>query len=396
MSKKLFYFVQDPRYGGGLKSMGVFTEQYLVKRGVQFSQVFLSAEKALSLDRIRQLDLTLNHEVRQVSNNFRKVLVSSFPYIEPFGYLLPWRFLKRELQKHDVAFGIVGYATHLYFMKLAGVRYYAWLATTLDSEKKGQPQSSNVRQRVFDWLNRLVMPISRYQEKRALLGATRLYTISAASRREMIEIGVPEERIELIYPPVDTDVFTPPESEEREPYILCVCRLEDPRKNIPLLLDAFSRLIEKNTEYKLALVGPYDQSVIDEISKRNLTDRVTLPGKTEFKELVRWYQRATMFVLSSRQEGFGIVLSEAMASGLPVISTKSGGPEDVVVDGKTGYLVDHTAEALSEKMMRLVENQSLCQEMGRNGRERIVSTFSYKAVEKKLDGVFAEVLSNAT
>ncbi|NTV31263.1 glycosyltransferase [candidate division WWE3 bacterium] len=391
MSKRLFYFIQDPYYGGGLKSMNAFIEQFLVKRGVMFSQVFLSAQKALSLNRILSLKLRLNHEV--IDKPFRKVFVSSFPYIEPLAFVLPRHFLQKEIKQHDFFFGVTGYATPLYFFKCAGVSYKMWLATTLDSEKKAQPKFTNFRQKVVHFLNSLFIPLSRYQEKQALLGASKIYTLSTQSKKEMVEIGVPEDRIEIMCPPVDTKKFIPPQDEHfREPIMLCVCRLDDPRKNIPLLLDAYALIKNDCPEYRLVLAGPYDKTVVDMVAERQLESSVELIGLQTQEQLVLLYQKAAFFVLSSRQEGFGIVLAEAMAAGLPVISTKSGGPEDVVVDGQTGYLVDHEINSLAEKMKALATDASKRELFGKNSLERVRSLYSYDAVEAQLEDIFADVL----
>jgi len=95
-------------------------------------------------------------------------------------------------------------------------------------------------------------------------------------------------------------------------------------------------------------------------------------GWTPHENLPKVYSKADIFVLPSYTEALGIVIMEAMASGLPVIATKTSGAQDLVEDGKTGFLVPiGNTIALKEKIKVLLENPGLRRTMGSAGRERI-------------------------
>jgi glycosyltransferase involved in cell wall biosynthesis len=106
-------------------------------------------------------------------------------------------------------------------------------------------------------------------------------------------------------------------------------------------------------------------------------------GRQSRSDLVELYQNALCFVLSSDEEGLGIVILEAMACGRPVVSTECGGPGTLIVDEETGFLTPiGDAERLGEKIARLVENTDLRTEMGGAARKRAETMFSVEAAKQ--------------
>jgi glycosyltransferase involved in cell wall biosynthesis len=186
-------------------------------------------------------------------------------------------------------------------------------------------------------------------------------------------------------PGVDSNTFQPSDTPhgERE-YILSVGRFEDPRKNVHLLFEAYAKLKDRLGQETpdLVLAGRTAPST----EAWNLTETYGIRGSITFYEdvpldhLVDLYREAKLFMLSSDEEGLGIVLLEAMACGVPVVSTDCGGPSTVVQHGETGRLAPiGNAEKLADAAEDLLSNPSRLQSMGENSRERIVSEFSEKA-----------------
>ena len=385
--QKLFYLTQDPYYGGGIGAMNAFFEQYLRKRNKSASQVFIAHQQALSLKKLLTFKWRVEHIVD--GDVFQRVLLGSFPYLEPFAFVLPKRYLQRLIKQHQQFIAVLGYASAAHILAESNVPYVLWIATTVGSEKKSQSVGfTRWRDNLVFRLNRLLMGMSQTQELQALSNATKVYAISSTTKKEILKLGIGEDQIEILPPPVDTQYFTPglASPEERDKIIFNVGRLDDPRKNVPLLLDAFAQFRQSHPEFRLVLGG---QPGLTEraISDRQLNGFVDLLGPISESDKRKWLQRSYLYVLTSVQEGFGIVLVEAMACGLPVISTRSGGPEDVIRHGETGELVDSIPQAIAANMSRLVEDRDLWQRYHQAGLSRVSDRFSYNVVEKRFDTI---------
>jgi glycosyltransferase involved in cell wall biosynthesis len=183
------------------------------------------------------------------------------------------------------------------------------------------------------------------------------WATSPASRRAVAAAGgVDESTIRVVPIPIDSDRFFPLAENEWEcgltrPEIIFVGRANDPRKNVSLLLDGFARLRSRLPGARLTLVG--------EPPDGGLPEGVQATGSVH--SVAEVLRRGALFVLPSLQEGFGIAAAEALASGVPVLATPSGGPEELVRESGGGEILSgfdpeelaHRAEALLGDLERL-------------------------------------------
>jgi len=164
-------------------------------------------------------------------------------------------------------------------------------------------------------------------------------------------------------------------------------------KNHLLLVEAFSKALEKERRLRLILVGEGElrRKVEEKVEERRLEDRVDFLGwRSDIPYLL---SNCDIFVLSSDFEGFGIVLIEAMAAGKPVVATRVGGVPEVVEDGVTGLLVPpRDASALAEAILRLAEDEVLRRKMGEKGKERAISRFDIRLVAREYERLYKEEL----
>jgi glycosyltransferase involved in cell wall biosynthesis len=173
----------------------------------------------------------------------------------------------------------------------------------------------------------------------------------------------------------------------------------NPGKGQLFFLDIARKVIARNPNTKFLLVGdPYPgyESIENEINGRisveNLDNHVINLG---FREDIPQILKTTdIFVLPSiLPDSFPTVVLEAMASGKPVIATRSGGASEMVVDGKTGFLINigDTHEA-SEKITQLCSDPRLAVQMGKRGQERILKAYSFEHFAEKMKKYICQIL----
>ena len=158
------------------------------------------------------------------------------------------------------------------------------------------------------------------------------------------------------------------------------------QKDHATLLHAFARVRAQQPDARLAILGggPLEADLRALVSSLDLADAVVLPGRTEIRD---WLERADVFAHTSRWEGFGIVLLEAMLAGRPVVATRVSAVPEVVVDGETGVLVDvGDVEGVARGLGDLLADPERAARLGAAGHERARSDFS---VERMVDRTLA-------
>jgi len=264
----------------------------------------------------------------------------------------------------------------------------------------------------------------RLQKASLILGCSDLIT-------NEIRVRFPEvaERCHTLHNGVDERFLRIDSAPVRSQTVLFVGRMS-PEKGVHVLLDAFSAIAEEFPDARLHLVGPSDVAqkqfvdpfgrdpAIQEIAsfysaKRayedaltrsisSLGDRVKREGALPNGELMPAYGRAGIFVFPSVwQEPFGIPIIEAMAAGLPVVTTNGGASSEIVVDGETGILVPRgDARSLAQALRTLLSDAELRVRMGQAGRARVARLFTWdKAVSRLIrlyDGNGRHVLTRTS
>ena len=266
-----------------------------------------------------------------------------------------------------------------------------FVATTVKRERTSVLAKARWPRRV--WL-RLMTAINAWSEPRALQSVDHVFALSEYTRSRLSGM-VSEGQLSLGIPGIDTRLFHPPEKPSRNGCVLSVGRFGDPRKNVSTLLHAYYKLVQSLPGApRLMLVGEYPAPQDWKwASKRGIADRIDVRLNATHEELAPLYRQASLFVLPSNEEGLGIVLLEAMASGLPVVSTRCGGPETCVVEGETGYLTPvGDAEALAGSMQMLLEDADLRRRMGQAGRTMVETRFSIEVAGRPFVEVYDRLL----
>ena len=228
-------------------------------------------------------------------------------------------------------------------------------------------------------------------ERAALRRADLIIPVNATRGLEVRALVSPDTPVEVVHTGVDTECFAPGPYRE-DGYLLTVGRLNDPRKNLPLLLHAYAGARTRASSLpRLVLAGV---AAPDEESRRlmstpALADSVQYIGPQDRRSLADIYRNASAFVLSSDEEGQGIVVVEAMASGLPVVATSCVGPSEIITDGVEGFLTPvRSVEGLADAMVRMVTDPALRRRMSHAARCRAVQEFSLGNAGEQLCRVY--------
>ena len=240
------------------------------------------------------------------------------------------------------------------------------------------------------WRRLMTVPVGLV-ERAALRRADVIIPVNGTRRLEVRALARPEAPIEVVHTGVDTECFTPGPYRE-DGYLLSVGRLDDPRKNVPLLLRAYAAALARVPSLPrlvLAGVAAPDRASRELISALGLAARVRYVGALERRALADLYRGASAYVLSSNEEGQGIVVVEAMASGLPVVATSCVGPSELITDGVEGLLTRvGSVGDLADAIVRLNDDPSLRRRMSSAARRRAVAEFSLSSAGARLCEVY--------
>lgn len=287
---------------------------------------------------------------------------ASLDRVEAIRHLRWARRLAPRLRDARAVWVVSTIAVHGGAAARAARPYSAWLGTSLADEWRGRALGiRGLRRGAYA----LSLPVLRRLEREVIAGAERVYATSEASRAGIAAAGgLDPEAVPILPIPVDLDDFRPEDDATwlhrlEAPVVAFVGRADDPRKNARLLLDAAPLLRERVPGARIRLIGKAPAG--------ELPDGVEATGPVG--SVADELRTASLFVLPSWQEGFGIVAAEALASGVPVLSTRSGGPEALVRASEGGLLLDaYEPEELAETAAGLLGDTARLAAMRASGR----------------------------
>ena len=232
--------------------------------------------------------------------------------------------------------------------------------------------------------------------------ATHILADSLATKQDLIDVWqVPTEKITVLYcgvnrmfqPVTDLDQLTAVRQKYnlgQAPYVLCVGTVQ-PRKNYQMLIRAFRRVADQNSHNLIIAGGKgwlYDE-MLAEVDRQGLNGRVYFIGFVEDADLPALYSAATLFAMPSLYEGFGLPLLEAMACGVPVLSSNASSLSEVV--GETAVqLSPHDQQAWSQTLLDLLANPDICQQVIIDGFLQ-TQQFTWKKSAQQLLEIYASL-----
>jgi len=248
----------------------------------------------------------------------------------------------------------------------------------------------------------------RIFEEKMLERAKKIIAVSHFTKKELTEYyQIPESKIRVIHNGVDIKKFQPAQDKRKikselgfnpdDLLILSVGRLYA-RKGLFTLIDSMPPIMRrfKNAKFVVSGKGQSDEmhKLIAHAEKVGVKDNLIFTGYYPDKKLPKLYQAADVFAFSTFYEHHPFAVLEALASGLPVVTTWVGGIPETIESGKNGFLVEpFNVKQFSDRILFLLEHPSEAAEMGHRARKTIVDQYDWRIVVKDAMEVYDEVLS---
>lgn len=323
--------------------------------------------------------------LRSFTDSFEyfSMLTGGFPEPYTFG-----RRLVQHFRRHRPDYDIVHDNQTLCYGTLALQRKGIPLATTIH-----HPITSDLRIALDgekDWRMRLL--IKRWysflgMQKKVVTRLNHIVTVSEQSKSDIaLDFALDPDRLKVVHNGIDTETFRPMPDVQRHPWrIMATASADQPLKGLAYLIQALAMLRDDYPSLELLVLGKLKPGGDTDklVDKLGLRDRISFVSGIETHQLVRLYAEATLVVVPSVYEGFGLPAGEAMACGVPVISTCGGALPEVV--GDAGMLVPvRDAEAIARGIRRLLCNEQQRRHLSTIGRQRIERLFSWQVAASQM------------
>lgn len=199
-----------------------------------------------------------------------------------------------------------------------------------------------------------------------------IVTPSSFAQKSFIKHGIKPEKIIVVPCGTDVDFFMQPHKTEPKKFTVIFVGLLSIRKGVHLLLDAWQQLGLPEQQAQLILVGSLQKDLRQLLASSRLPKNVIFQGPTDRQTLKRLYSCASLLVLPSLEDGFGMVIGEAFASGIPVITTTNCAGPDLITQGVNGFIVPaHDSQTLAEKIEWCFNNKAQTHMLGQTAQQHI-------------------------
>jgi len=318
--------------------------------------------------------------------------VSSMGFPEPFTFgIRAFKFLKTKPSTYDIvhdnqslSYGIRAMGRHI---PLIATIHHP-ITVDRDLAVKAAPSLwGKIKQ--MRWYSFIGM------QKRVARTIARIITVSNSAGADISkDFKIPLNRFKIIPNGISTDRFYPlPEIKREKSRIIVTSSADTPLKGLGYLLQAVAE-IARTRDIRLVVVGtlPNNNGSVNKIIRElGMGKAITFTGRISNSEFVRQYARAAVAVVPSVYEGFGLPAGEAMACGLPVVSTTGGALPEVV--GDAGILVPPAdAAALANAITSLLDNPQRAQKMGHAGYVRVHKLFTWETAAQKTVDAYRETI----
>lgn len=221
-------------------------------------------------------------------------------------------------------------------------------------------------------------------------------TVNSSLKKKMSStLKIDPKKVEILHSGIDTEYINSVKEHGKDGSVVYIGRLV-PQKHVDMLIRAYTNL-PKNLRkvHVLKIIGEGSERTRLKSLAKSLGVEVVFTGKIEkHEDVLKELKKASLFVLPSRRESFGITILEAMCSGVPVISTATEGPSDHIRNGETGFLVGSDKD-MSDKMELVLSDKALQKNLSKNGKD-YASRHDWENITKNVADVYKSVYESRT
>jgi len=332
-------------------------------------------------------------ELMNITNLIEWLGISTMGFSEPLTFgMRAYKYLKNKFHKYDIIHDNQSLSYGLWAIKkkiptIATIHHP--ITVDLGIAVKSEPVLWK-KLKHLRWYSFLEM------QKKVTKTLPHIITVSECAQKDISkEFRIPKDRFTVISNGINTDLFYPmPEIKRRKNRIIVTNSADTPLKGLYYMLRSVAE-IAKNKKIRLIVIGTPKKNgkILRQIKKLGIDSFVTFTGRISDEEFVRQYAKATVAVIPSVYEGFGLPAGEAMACGVPVISTTGGALPEVV--GDAGILVPPAnPAALTKAITEVLNNPDLADKLSKAGYQRVQNHLTWNAAARKTVDAYRRAIND--
>jgi len=317
--------------------------------------------------------------------------VSTMGFPEPFTFgLRAYQYMRSRLRRYDIvhdnqslSYGI--WAINKRVPTIATIHHPVTVDRKIAVQSVFSPWEKMKQWRWYSFIG---------MQKRVSRALPRIITVSKSAKEDISrDFNIPSEKFSIVPNGINTNLFYPiSEIESEKNRVIVTNSADTPLKGLLFLFQAVAELAKVQDIHVTVIGEPKkDGDIVTLVRELGIGQRINFTGRIDDQEFVRQYARATVAVIPSVYEGFGLPAGEAMACGVPVISTTGGALPEVV--GDAGVLVPPADSlALAGAIGELLGNPKKAKELGLAGYRRVKKHFTWERAAEKTVDAYREVI----
>tara|TARA_B100001540_G_scaffold243169_2_gene218130 strand:- start:1832 stop:3127 length:1296 start_codon:yes stop_codon:yes gene_type:complete len=394
-------------YGGGQGVYLRFLSKALVEAGHSVDVIsgppYPHLDPRVSLIKLPSLDLFQNglmslrpHHLSSYSNVVEWVSKLTGGFAEPYAFgRRAVKYLREHGHQYDLVHDNQSLSYGMLQIQDMGLPLVTTIHHPITSDLRiALSAAKSLRERLLirRWHSFLNM------QKKVVKQLRNIVTVSDCSRQDIArDFGLQPSGISLVHNGICTEEFRPmPEVRRLDNRLMATCSADAPLKGLRYLLRAYARLLQKYPDLELLCISKPNPGGATEqlVRELGLAERVTFVNGISTEQMVRHYAEATMAICPSVYEGFGLPAGEAMACGVPVVSSDGGALPEVV--GDAGVLFPaRDVDALVAAIDGLLQDPARREELGARAKARIEEHFCWHVCARQMTDYYHQVLDSA-